>query len=267
LTDSLLFIHGAFVTPKCWDSFKIYFIKKGYNCLAPAWPAHNGPVEQLRAHPDPALNHLGLAEIVEHHAKIIRDLPEAPILIGHSFGGLITQILLDRGLGRAGVALDPAPPRGVFGARYPTATRSLLRIIATPGIAHKSVILSPREFNYAFIHTFPTAEQKRIYHDYVVPETGRIFIQDALSTFDGNSPARVDFNNGRRGPLLIIAGAKDHIVPAGMVKANFRLYNQRSGAITDFQEFPDRTHWLIAQPGWEEIASSIDGWVRYRLQI
>jgi pimeloyl-ACP methyl ester carboxylesterase len=133
------------------------------------------------------------------------------------------------------------------------------------GVWQISVILSPREFNYAFVHTLPPTEQRRVYQDYVVPETGRIFIQDALSLFDGKSPTRVDFNNGRRGPLLIIAGAKDHLVPAAMVKANFRLYNQRSGAITEFREYPERTHWLIAQPGWEEIAGFIDNWLQQRV--
>jgi pimeloyl-ACP methyl ester carboxylesterase len=265
MSKTILLIHGAFMTPRCWDPFNRYFTEKGYRCLAPAWPAHEGTVEDLRANPDPKLQNLGLAEIVDHHAQIIQGMPEPPILIGHSFGGLITQILLDRGLGQAGVALDPAPTRGIFAARYPTATRSLIRIIATPRVWRKSVILSPREFNYAFIHTLPPAEQQRTYQEYVVPETGRIFFQDATAMFDAKSPTRVDFNNGQRGPLLIIAGAKDRIVPAAMVKANFRLYNQRSGAITELQEFPERTHWLIAQPGWEEIAQSIDQWIQQRL--
>jgi pimeloyl-ACP methyl ester carboxylesterase len=265
MSTPIMFIHGAFMTPRCWDQFNTSFTQQGYQCLAPAWPGHEGEVEQLRAHPDPKLKHLGLAEIVDHHAQIIRSLPEPPILIGHSFGGLITEILLDRGLGRAGVALDPAPTKGIIAARYPTSTRSLFRIIATPRVWRKSVILSPREFNYAFIHTLPPDEQKRTYQEYVVPETGRIFFQGAIAPFDAKSPTRVNFNNGQRGPLLIIAGAKDHVVPAAMVKANFRLYNQKSGAITELQEFPDRTHWLIAQPGWEEIAHFIDGWIHKHL--
>src|SRR5579884_1111068 len=145
MSKTIMFIHGAFVTPRCWDQFNTYFAQQGYRCLAPAWPGHEGDVAQLRAHPDPRLKHLGLAEIADHHAQIIRSLPEPPILIGHSFGGLITEILLDRGLGSAGIVLDPAPTRGIIPFRYPTAVRSLLRIIATPRVWRKSVILSPRE--------------------------------------------------------------------------------------------------------------------------
>lgn len=265
MSQNIVFIHGAWMTPRCWEPFETFFTQRGYACQAPAWPYHDRSVAQLRSQPDPALRHLGLGEIIDHYAHIIKGLPEPPILIGHSFGGLVTQVLLDRGFGSAGVALDPAPPRGIVGALYPTATRSLLRVISTPGGWSKIFTWSLREFAYAFVHTLPPAEQARLYQEYVVPEAGRIFFQNAFAMFDAKSPTRVDFKNGRRAPLLIIAGSEDRIVPAAMVKANFRKYNQQSGALTELLEFPGRTHWLIAQPGWEEIARAIETWLRQRL--
>ena len=264
MSRTVVFIHGAWMTPTCWDPFLGYYAARGYTCLAPAWPYHDGSVAELNAHPDPRLGRLGLGEIADHYAQIIRALPEAPIIIGHSFGGLVTQILLDRGLGAAGVALDPAPPRGVLAALYPTTTRSLLRIIATPGGWSKVFHWTLPEFAYAFVHTLPPDEQKRAFDTYVVPESGRVFFQDALSMFNPNSPARVNFANPQRAPLLIIAGAADRIVPEAMVKATWRKYPQSAANAPDFQEFPGRTHWLIAQPGWEEVAGVAEEWLRRR---
>lgn len=262
MNQTIVFIHGAWMTPKCWEPFVSFFTARGYTCQAPAWPYHDRPIEELRARPDPGLGQLGLGEIIDHCAQIIQQLPEPPIIIGHSFGGLVTQVLLDRGLGVAGVALDPAPPRGVLAAAYPTTTRALLRVIATPGGWRKVFHWSLGEFAYAFVNTLPPEEQQRAYDEYVVPESGRLFFQNAFSALNTRTPGQVNFNNGRRAPLLITAGAKDHIVPAAMVRASFRKYNQRSGAVTDFQEFPGGTHWLIAQPGWEMVAGSVETWLR-----
>lgn len=262
MSRTIVFIHGAWMTPSCWDPFIAYFTERGYTCKAPAWPFHDRTVEYLRAQPDPGLSHLGLAEIADEYDRLIRRMPEPPILIGHSFGGLLTQIMLDRGLGAAGIALDPAPPRGIFAAAYPTTVRSLSRIVTTPFGWAKTFTWTLPEFAYAFAHTAPPEEQARVFEQHVVPESGRIFFENAFSLFDRRSPARVDFHNGQRAPLLIIAGADDHIVPAAMVRATFRKYTHRSSAVTHFKEFPDRTHWLIAQQGWEEIASTVEGWLQ-----
>ncbi len=120
---NIIFIHGAWMTPRCWEPFESFFTARGYTCQAPAWPYHDRPIDELRAKPDPGLKRLGLGEIIDHYAHIIQRLPAPPILIGHSFGGLVTQVLLDRGLGAVGVALDPAPTRGIIAAAYPTTTR------------------------------------------------------------------------------------------------------------------------------------------------
>ncbi len=255
---TIVFIHGAWVTPLSWEAMSGWFAKQGYTCLTPAWPGKERPVEDIRRDPS-ALAGLGIREIVDHYDAIIRALDEPPILIGHSFGGLWVQILLDRGLGAAGVAIDPAPPRGVL-AYEPSAYRALASVLLTWRGWRKAVRWTVDHFRYAFVHTLPPGEQQAAYDRYVTPETGRIFFQAALAPFARNSPARVDFRNAGRAPLLMIAGADDHIVPAAIVRRNYRRYAQ-SGAVTDFTEFPGRVHWIIAQRGWQEVAEHIAEWL------
>ncbi len=156
----------------------------------------------------------------------MRALPEPPILVGHSFGGLIVQILLDRGLGACGVAIDPAPPRGVF-AFEPSAVRSLASVLTTWRGWRKVVRWSYANFRYAFVHTLPEDQARAAYDTYVTPETGRIFFQGALAGFDRHSPTIVNFRNGARAPLLILAGSEDHIVPAAVVRRTYRRYARR----------------------------------------
>jgi pimeloyl-ACP methyl ester carboxylesterase len=257
---SILFIHGAWVTSRCWDPFVTYFKGRGYDCLAPTWPHKDLPIETLRKNPPAALAGLGVSEIVDHYAQIIRALPSPPILIGHSFGGLFVQMLLDRGLGQAGVAISPAPPRGVLPYFYFSSFRANAPILFNPLNAKRIVYSTVDNFAYAFIHTLPRAEQERIYAEHVVPETGRIFFQAALAPFDPNQPTRVNFQNTTRAPLLITTGVEDIIVPVGMVRTNYRKY-RNTAAITDYREFDGRTHWIIAQEGWQEVASYIEGWL------
>ncbi len=259
MAGKIVFIHGAWVTPLCWEPFISFFGERGYECLAPAWPGKDRPVEEIRRDPSP-LAGLGVEEIVEHYGRLIEALDEPPILIGHSFGGLFVQILLDRGLGRAGVAIDSAPPNGVF-ALEPTAIRSLAAVLLTWRGWQRVVRWSLAQFSYAFVHLMPPDEQRVAYERFVTPETGRIFFQGALAGMRRGGPCRVDFGNGQRAPLLLVAGAEDHIVPAATNRRNFRKY-ARSGAVTDFKEFPRRTHWIIAQPGWQEVAGHVAGWLQ-----
>jgi pimeloyl-ACP methyl ester carboxylesterase len=258
MTRTIVFLHGAWMTPHCWDTFKADFEARGYRCIAPAWPGKDRSVVEVNADPS-SLAGVGIAEIVEHYASVIRGLDEPPILIGHSFGGLFTQILLDRGLGAAGVVLDPAAPRSVF-AFEPSAFRSLASVLFTWRGWRKVLRWSPAQFRYAFVHNLSEADAKAAYDEYVTPETGRIFFQAAYSMLNRNSPARVDFRNAARAPLLIIAGEVDHIVPIGTVRRNYKAYG-RSTARTDFLSFPGRTHWLIAQDGWQEIAQAAADWI------
>lgn len=255
---TIMFIHGAWVTPRCWDPFVGYFEARGYRCLAPAWPGKERPIEEIRADPSP-LAGLGIGEIVDHYERLIRPLPEPPVLIGHSFGGLFVQILLDRGLGAAGVAIDSAPPNGVFAFEL-TTIRSLASVLFTPLAWRKVVRWSFGRFRYAFVHTLAPDQQRAAYEQHVTPESGRIFFQGALAGVRRGGPCRVDFRNADRAPLLLIAGSDDHIVPARVNRRNYRKY-AASGAVTDFREFPGRTHWIIAQDGCEEVAEHTADWL------
>ena len=198
---------------------------------------------------------------VDHYEKLVRSIddPEPPILIGHSFGGLFTQLLLDRGLGAAGVAIDSAPPRGVWPFE-PSAFRALGGALLRSVFGTRVVRWSFGEFRYGFVHTLPLAEAREAYERHVVPESGRIFFEGALAPIDPRSPARVNFANGTRAPLLLIAGEHDHVVPPVVNRRNYDAY-RRSTARTDFREFPDRVHWILAQDGWEEVAEHIAGWL------
>jgi pimeloyl-ACP methyl ester carboxylesterase len=252
----VLFIHATFLTPKSWDNFSSFFKAKGYDVTAPPWPGKEESVEEQNKNPSPLLETLGIGEIVEHYENIIRNEKEQPILIGHSVGGLIVQILLDRGWGSAGVAIASIPPEGVFSS-YPSTARSVLKPFLTPWGWRKIVRWPFSEFQYGFVHTLSADEQLAVYREQIVPESGRIFWQLAFKAFDNQ--AAVNFNNKARAPLLLIAGSEDRIVPPRAVRTNFRKY--ADGARTDFQEFAARTHWIIGQPGWEEVAAYTEAWV------
>ena len=258
MARTIVFIHGAWVTPACWGRMLPWFEARGYRCLAPAWPGKDRSVEEIRADPSP-LRGLGIGEIVDHYDRFIRGLPEPPILIGHSYGGLFTQLLLDRGLGAAGVAIDSAPPRGVW-AYEPTAFRSLFGALTRYMLGSKVVRWSFGSFRYAFVHALPPPQAREAYDRHVTPETGRVFFQSAFALLNPRSPARVDFSNGTRAPLLLIAGGIDRIVPPVINRRNFRAY-RKTTARTDFRELPGRTHWIIAQDGWEEVAEVGAAWL------
>lgn len=258
MSRTIVFLHGAWVTPECWGPFRGYFEEKGFQTLAPAWPGKDRPVAELRGDPD-ALAGLGGGEIIEHYAEVVRGLTEPPILVGHSFGGLFVQVLLSRGLGAAGVAIDSAPPKGVL-ATQPTAARSLAGVLLNPANRRRVVHWTPKQFRYAFTNTMSESDSAAAYEEFVTPETGRIFFQGALSMLDRNSPFVVDFAKPDRAPLLMVAGEKDHIVPASLNRANHRKYG-KSPRPVDFHEFSGRTHWIIAQEGWEEVAGYVGEWI------
>lgn len=252
---TVLFIHGAWVGPACWDRFAARFAEAGYECVAPAWPFEDRPIDELRADPAPQLARLGVGDIVEHYAAIAAAMPEAPVLVGHSFGGLFVQMLLDRGVGAAGVAIDSAPPRGVLPT--PGAFRASFSVLRTWRGWRKVLTISYDDFRWGFLHNLPEDEQRRVYDAQVIPTPGRIFFQAGFAMF--NSSTKVRFRNDGRSPLLLIAGERDRTVPAKMNRANLRKYH-RSTAVTDFQELPGRSHWLIAEPGWEAVADAAIEW-------
>jgi pimeloyl-ACP methyl ester carboxylesterase len=251
-----VFVHGAWVTSPSWSEWQRRFEGHGYRTIAPAWPYDDRPAEALRAAPNPALAGVGIGEIVEHYAAAVRGLDEPPILVGHSFGGLFVQMLLDRGLGAAGVAIDPAPPRGVLPG--PSAIRASLPVLMGWNSWREVRWMSFERFQWGWVHTLSAAEQRAAYDEFVVPTPGRIFLQALLAPV--TAVTKVNFGNAARAPLLIIAGALDRTVEARMNRANFER-QRRSGAVTDFREFPGRTHWIFRQPGWEEVADYALDWL------
>ena len=257
MTRTVVFIHGGWVTPACWQPFASYFEARGYRTIAPPWPGKDRPVDDIRRDPS-SLAGLGIAEIVDHYEAIIRSLDEPPILVGHSFGGLFVQLLLDRGLGAAGIAIDSAAPKGVF-ALEPTSLLSLGRILAIPFGWRKVVRWTFAEFRYAFVHTMPLDDARAIWDAQIVPDAGRPFFEAGFSMLDPHSPATIDFANPDRAPLLFISGEADRPIPPRVVRRMYRKH-LASPARTDLLTFPGRTHWIIAQPGWEEVAEACISW-------
>lgn len=260
--QTIIFIHGAWLTPLCWDKFITFFSKKGFNCIAPPWPYHEDSIKDLIKRPKKELASLGIEEIIRYYEKIIRQQKEPPILIGYSFGGLFVQMLLDRGLGKAGIAIASAPPKGIL-PLYFSVIKSIFSVISTPFGWKKTRMLSFKDFQYAFAHTLPISEQRAIYAKYLVPETGRIFFQALAAPF--TQTTEINFSNGKRAPLLLIAGELDKICPASQIRKNFHKY-KKSSAKTSFKEFKGRTHWIIAQEGWGEVANYILNWQKNALK-
>jgi len=254
---TIVLIHGLWLTPRSWDKFSARYEARGHRIIVPAWPRVAGEVEDIRRDPS-ALAGLGIAEIAAHHERIVRELDEPPILIGHSLGGLIVQILLDRGLGAAGVAIDSVAPRGVF--RLPVSVlKAASAVLSNPFNYGRTVSLTFAQFRYAFANTMPESEARTAYDRYAVPGAGRPVFQIAAANLTPRAATRVDFRNSQRAPLLLIAGEKDHQIPPVQVRENLARY-ARSTAITDFKEFPGRSHLITAQEGWEDVADYALEW-------
>jgi alpha-beta hydrolase superfamily lysophospholipase len=255
--DTLVLIHGLWMTPLSWEHWVARYEQAGYRVLAPAWPGMAGSVEQLRADHTP-YEHLGVTEIVDAYDAVVQKLDAPPIIMGHSFGGAFVEILLDRGLGAAGVAIDPAPVKGVL--RLPLSTlRSSFPVLGNPTNTHKAVMLSPQEFHYSFTNTLSEEESAAVYDRYAVPGPGLVLFQAALANFNPHAATKVDFNNDDRAPLLIIGGGVDHVVPAVVTREAAGHY-KNSDALTTYKEFPGRSHYTLGQAGWEEVADYALEW-------
>src|SRR5438067_530103 len=210
----IVLVHGLWLTPRSWEGWKERFESRGHEVLAPAWPRMEGDVEDIRRDPS-SLNGLGVAEITEHYAEIIRSLGRPPIVMGHSFGGLVTELLLDRGLGAAGVALSLAPVKGLL--RLPLAQiHSAFPLLSNPANRKRTVELTPKQFHYGFTNTMNDKQSKAASERYEVPGPGRVIYQAAFANINPNAPTKVDFHKDDRAPLLIIGNSEDHTVPASV---------------------------------------------------
>jgi pimeloyl-ACP methyl ester carboxylesterase len=249
--STLLLIHGAFMNARCWDSFRGRWEALGHTVLCPSWPLLDGEPSVLRANPPAGLGAVGLDEIVAHYAAVIAALPAPPILVGHSFGGLVVQLLLDKGLGAAGVAIHPAPPRGI-----PPSMRTAISnfpVLSGALLGRNVHVMSKESFADSFANTLPVEEANAAWERYVVPTPARPFLQGA--TLSASTAVRWDRPD--RAPLLLFAGGRDRSVTAGMNRSNKAAY--RSGTV-ELREYPERDHFTIAAPGWEEIADAALGW-------
>jgi pimeloyl-ACP methyl ester carboxylesterase len=259
----LMLIHGAWLSSRSWENFSDYFRSRGFAVSAPEWPRKQGDVEELREAAD-NIKGLGLTEIVDNYDAQIRALDEPPVLIGHSFGGLIVELLLDRGLARAGVAMSPAPPKGILVLPF-SSLKAAAPALAHPSKWHGIVPLTLEEFTYGFVNTFSADDAQAAYEKYAVPESGQIFYEAGFANFHLHPPTEVHFKSGDRAPLLIVGAEKDNTVPASLAKKQYEKY-EKSDAQTDYVEFPGRPHLMMAAEGWEEIASRIESWIDGVLQ-
>lgn len=253
MTKTIVLVHGAWLNSKGWEGFKARYEGKGFTVVAPDWPHDEGEPADLRANPRIALTKSGPKEIVAHFARIVEALPEAPILIGHSAGGVFVQHLLDKGLGVAGVAIDPAPTPGV-GLGLDTAI-SALPVLGDPFSGGKVVQMSKRFFAERFANGLPRDMVDDHYDRYIVPTAGKVYWDGVLS--GGAGP--ITWASKKRAPLLLIAGGIDKIAQASMTKAIYEK-QKHAASKTEFKLYPDRSHWLCAEPGWEEIADFALDW-------
>lgn len=254
----LMLVHGAWLSSGSWDNFAGFFRDRGFDVSAPEWPRKEGEVAELREASED-IKGLGITEIVDHYASEIEALDQPPVLVGHSFGGLFVELLLDRGLGRAGVALSPAPPKGILVLPF-SSLKAAAPALAHPSKWHGVVPLSEEEFTFGFVNTFSPDEAKAAFEKYAVPETGQIFYEAGFANFHLHPPTEVHFKSDERAPLLVIGATMDNTVPASLSHKQFKKY-EKSEARTDYLEFEGRPHLMMVAEGWEEIAGAIDTWL------
>ena len=255
---AVVLIHGLWMTPRSWEHWVARLEQRGYRVLAPAYPGLEVEVEALREDPSPIAN-VTIPETVAHLEALIGELDQPPLLIGHSFGGALVQILLDHGFGAAGVAIDSVPTEGV---RIVPATqiRASFPVLRNPANRHRAVGFTPEQFHYAFTNTLSEEESAKVYDRYHIPAPGAWVWGGVLANLTpGHQDTWVDYRNDDRAPLLFIAGGADHIMPPAINKANAERY-AKSRAHTDYHEFEGRDHFTAGAPGWEAVADYALTW-------
>jgi pimeloyl-ACP methyl ester carboxylesterase len=255
---TIVLIPGLWMTALCWEHWVTHYQDKGYCVIAANWPGMEGDIEQLRRDPSSFAN-LGLSAIVDHYEQIIRELETPPIIIGYGLGGLVAQILLDRGWGAAGAAVASAPVKGI--ARLPLSVLKLAFSVLGESLSHKTASLTAEQFHRAFANSLTETESLDAFKRYALPAPVRVLLQTAFANFAPHAAATVNFRNDTRAPLLLIAGGKDRIVPSSIVKANFDLY-QESKAETDYKEYPEQTHLTLLRE--TKVADYVLGWALCR---
>jgi pimeloyl-ACP methyl ester carboxylesterase len=251
---TIVLIPGLWMTALSWENWLKHYSDKGYCVIAANWPGMEGGIEQLRLDPG-GFASLGLKDVVDHYEQIIRELETPPIIIGYGFGGLVAQVLLDRGWGAAGAAIASAPVKGI--ARLQLSVLKLVFSVIGKSHSNKTASLTAEQFHRAFTNSLTETESLDAFKRYVVPAPYRVLLQTAFANFISDSAATVNFRNDTRAPLLLVAGGKDRFAPPSLVKANFDLYRQ-STAETDYKEYPDQTHFSLLRE--TKVADYALGW-------
>jgi non-heme chloroperoxidase len=255
----VVFIHGLWLLPSSWDRWAAVFAEAGYAPLTPGWPDDPPTVEEAKAHPE-VFAHKTIAQVADHYADVIGQLKLKPAVIGHSFGGLLTQIIAGRGLAAVSVAIDPAPFRGVLPLPF-SALKSSSPVLGNPANRNRAIPLTYDQFRYAFANAVSEDEAKDLYKTFSVATPGEPLFQAALANLNPWTEAKVDTKNPDRGPLLIISGGLDHTVPPAIAKASYKQ-QQRNEGVTEFAEMPDRGHALTIDHGWREVADKALAFVK-----
>jgi pimeloyl-ACP methyl ester carboxylesterase len=254
----VIFIHGLWIHSAAWQPWVELFRSAGYDATAPGWPGDSDSVEQTRKNAA-AVADKGIDDITNGYLDVISGLPVKPIVIGHSFGGLIAQKLLSVDAAAAAIAIDPGQIKGVKPLPF-AQIRSGLPVLSKPGNRKRAVALTRKQFRYGFGNALSEAESGELFDQWAIPGPGKPLFEASAANFKKSSPAAVDTRKSNRGPLLIVAGGKDHTVPEVVARAAYKLYSG-SGAVTDYQVFPDRGHSLVLDHGWREVADVTLSWL------
>jgi pimeloyl-ACP methyl ester carboxylesterase len=261
MTDTripVVFIHGLWLHASSWQPWMELFEQAGYAPIAPEWPGVPGTVAEARENSEHIAGH-GIDDVTDHYSGIISDLPDAPILIGHSFGGMIAEKLLGLDRGRAAVAIDAAQIKGVLPLPL-SSLRATLPVFKNPANSHRAVSLTAEQFRYAFGNAVSEDESNALYERWTIPAPGKPLFEAATANFSPHSPDAVDTDNSARGPLLLVMGGRDHTVPEAITKSTLKQY-RHSSAVTELVEFPDRGHSLTIDSGWREVADRVLAWL------
>jgi pimeloyl-ACP methyl ester carboxylesterase len=257
-TNPVIFIHGLWLHASSWAPWEDLFGNAGYETMAPGWPGDQDTVELARANPDTVADK-GIDDVTDHYAAIIETLPAPPILIGHSFGGMIAEKLLGMNKGAAAIGIDAAQIKGVL--RLPLSSlHATLPVFKNPANKHKAVALTAKQFHSSFGNTLSEEESNQLYEKWAVPSPGRPLFEAAAASLSRHSPDKVDTDNPDRGPLLLTMGGKDHTVPEAITKSTLKQY-RHSPAKTNLVEFEDRGHSLTIDHGWSEVAEACVAWL------
>jgi pimeloyl-ACP methyl ester carboxylesterase len=256
----VVFVHGLWLLPSSWDRWAKVFEDAGYIALTPGWPDDPQTVEEANAAPE-ALAGKSVGEVADHFDEVIRGLDEKPAIVGHSFGGLLTQILAGRGLAAASVAIDPAPFRGVLPLPI-SALKSASPVLHNPANRHRAIPLTYDQFRFGFANAVSEDEAKELYETFAVPASGEPLFQAAAANLNPWTEAKVNSKNPERGPLLIISGEKDNTVPWSIANASFKRQRRNESAVTEIVEIKDRGHALVIDGGWREVADTALAFVK-----